>query len=167
RLSSPLPALRLVPAVVAGRKVRRRNSADPQCAMHAAFDIGDAHDAERSAIAVAIMAVLIIVAGIAPIAVEALLGGPGAHLDGSALAHLVITIIALRILAVAGHGIDEGADHATVVAIGGGVRLGRCGRRDRGDRRQSGQAGGKLRKVGHRASPNTGPEKYSGLKLSM
>src|SRR5438105_7217280 len=52
-----LVTVRSVPAIVAVREVGRRNPAHPQCAIHAAFDIGDANDAERSAIAVAILAV--------------------------------------------------------------------------------------------------------------
>src|SRR6478736_1671472 len=106
------------------------------------LDICNADDPEGPAIAVAVLAVAVVVVGlaiavivpgVAAVAVEALLGSAGAHLDGIALARLLITVIALRVLTIAGHGIDDGADHAAVVPIAIRIHLGACGRRDRGE----------------------------------
>src|SRR5690348_15999032 len=148
------------PAGAGTSDVRRCDAANPERAIRAALDIGDTDDAECSAIAVAVLAVgippvVIAGTGITAIAVEPLLGSPGAHLDCAALAGLLVSVIALRVLAVAGHRADDRADDAAIARSGIGsdlpVRVDLCGsgRRDRGDRRQSSQGGCELRKIGH------------------
>ena len=86
-------------------------------------------------IAIALLAIAIAVVGAialaAVLAVETLLGRGGALLHQPALVDLAISVVALRILAIAAadHRIDDRADDAAILlGIAIGLRRRRCGR---------------------------------------